>query len=122
MSDTLYRKIGGRYRPVSEYEAMDHLPDGAHLVVVKPGSRSIWYDVKPDHASVLAVLKLHEDMLLQAMREAVELRAEMEPLTERQKAAWEALSASLGRPALLSYRSLMAAVDAFRRAVLEAMP
>ena len=69
---TLYEKRGRRYYPVAEYspEVMDSMPDGYHLVRVKPGESFTRYSVDPNTAPVLAAITEHHDALLDAMREA----------------------------------------------------
>ena len=51
---TLYKKVGRRYRPVAEHEEWDSYPEGAHLVVCRPGSRLSRFDIDPDRAGLLA--------------------------------------------------------------------
>ena len=42
-SKTLYEKKGNRYYPLREEIEYDSLPEGAHLVIVSPGRRTIKY-------------------------------------------------------------------------------
>ncbi len=51
---TLYKKVGKRYRPVAEHEEWDSYPEGAHLVVCRPGSTMRRFNVDPDRAGLLA--------------------------------------------------------------------
>ena len=43
MKKIFYEKIKGRYKPTKEYdsELMDSLPTGAHLVICRPGIKSV---------------------------------------------------------------------------------
>jgi hypothetical protein len=49
---TLYKKVGRRYRPVAEHEEWDSYPEGAHLVVCRPGSTMRRFGIEPDRAGV----------------------------------------------------------------------
>ena len=94
---TLYRKQGRRYVPVGEYspEAMDHLPYGAHLVVVEHGGRYTRYNIMPAYAEVQAAIDEHREMLAKAIVKASEA-SRIEPLTKKQQAAWDALRETFG--------------------------
>ena len=51
---TLYKKVGRRYKPVAEHEELDSYPEGAHLVVCRPGSTMRRFNIDPDRAGLLA--------------------------------------------------------------------
>ncbi len=119
-SDTLYRKRGRRYHAVGWHDPAiwEALPEGSHLLVVQPGGKSVRLRIDPAHAAVLAAIQTHREALLSAMHEAMEARPALAPLTPRQKAAWEALSEALGRPAILEYGAISTALDAMEAAIL----
>ena len=99
---TLYEKRGRRYHAVSEYDplVMDSMPAGAHLVVVEPGVRSTRYQVKPEHAPLLAALHAHRGELIEILREASRQRPRR-IITRRERRAWAAYCAVMGRDVTL---------------------
>lgn len=122
-ADTLYRKRGRRYHAVGWYDPAiwEALPEGSHLLVVGPGGKSVRLRIDPAHAAVLAAIQTHREALLAAMHEAMEARPALAPLTPRQKAAWEALSDALGRPAILEYGAISTALDALEVAIMRTL-
>ena len=98
MTDTYYVKEGRRYRPVSYYDSkvMDGFPVGTHLVMVYPGGRSTRYQIDPDYAAMIAAGRVAEDAVAQAVVKASEMRAHRKPITETQRAAWQALAEAFG--------------------------
>jgi hypothetical protein len=95
---TLYKKVGRRYKPVAEYsnEAIDSFPRGTHLVMCYPGGQSRRFNIDPALAPMIAAGRVAEDAICRAISRASELRPQTTPLTEKQKAAWEALKESFG--------------------------
>ena len=79
---TLYKKeIRGksvRYTPLKEYDesVISALPEGFHLICVKPGLRSTLQSIDPDYASLLAVGRSEA---LYAMVEAMKKSSELRP-------------------------------------------
>ena len=95
---TLYKKVGRRYEPVAEYsnEAIDSFPRGTHLVMCYPGGQSRRFNIDPAYAPMIAAGRVAEDAICRAISKASELRPQTTPLTEKQKAAWEALAEAFG--------------------------
>ena len=60
---TLFKKVGRRYRPVAEHEEWDSYPEGAHLVVCRPGSTLRRFRINPDTASLLAAAEPLRDQI-----------------------------------------------------------
>ena len=98
MSETLYKKVGRRYVPIAECDPMlyDAMPEGSHLVTVKPGVRMTHYAVMPADATVLAVINKHYDALVNAVRDASEKKPTVIPVTKKQRAMWEACKKAFG--------------------------
>lgn len=119
---TLYRKVmrGKRvsYEPAEEVICWDAMPDGAHLLIVKPGSRSARYRIDPAYADVIAAVMLHREDILQAVRQASEAKP-AHRLTRRELAAFEAYKEATGRDSLMMSRAsaselLDAVIDAIK--------
>lgn len=123
---TLYAKHGRRYHPVAEYDpqVIDALPEGSHLVIVKPGHRTIFYQVDPDAAGLLAVLNKHENQLVTAIQKASSMQMESRLLTRREKKAIEAYRYHMGPDAMLTITlpSAMSILDGLRQAIVENKP
>jgi hypothetical protein len=94
---TLYEKVGRRYKPVREYDSkiMDALPEGFHLIQVKPGSTSYRFDVDPDCISLVAAARIMEDAMVDALQEESQFKPN-KPLTEKQLAAYKAYQKAMG--------------------------
>jgi len=76
---------------------------GATLVVVDGNWSSHISNVRPDHAAVIASLKLYKEQLTDQLVEASEMRPVQKKLTSEQLAAWQELQnvlddATLCRP------------------------
>ncbi len=73
MTETFYRKRGRRYVPVAEYDDtfLSSLQLGNHLVQVKPGVRTVHFQIEPDNAAVLAAIKQCGDEAATALYEAI---------------------------------------------------
>jgi hypothetical protein len=97
MKKVYYEKVGRRYVPVSEYNSdfSNRLPEGAHLVVVKPGSASYKHSIDPDFAPMIAAGQYAIDAISAALIKAGEIRYSQrenkKPLTKEEKDAWENL-------------------------------
>jgi hypothetical protein len=98
MKKLFYEKVGRRYRPVYEYdnELLDAFPKGAHLVIVYPGGASRRYNIDANYAAMIAAGRVAEDAVCQSIIKAAELRPKNNPLTERQRLAWQELKESFG--------------------------
>lgn len=99
MQETFYKKIGHRYRPVSEYnsEVMDALPQGDHLISVRPGLTSRRHSIDPDLAPMIAAGIYAEDAIGRAIYNAMELRPQKTAMTARQLELMTALTEEFGR-------------------------
>ena len=93
-----YKKVGGRYEPVYEYdqELLDAFPKGAHLVMVYPGGSSRRFNIDPNHAAMIAAGRVAEDAISRELMKASDLRPKTAPLTEEQRAAWAELVRVMG--------------------------
>ena len=93
-----YEKRGRRYYPVAEYDStyMDSFPKGSHLVMCYPGGSSRRFNIQPNYAALIAASRVAEDAISQAVVKASEIRPHNKPITEKQKAAWEALAEAFG--------------------------
>ncbi len=86
---TLYAKRGRRYIPVVEHTTYDHLPEGHYLLTVKPGSKQLTLLLTPDEAPLKAALRHPTDVVAQLLVEASKGRPMREPITQKQRDAWD---------------------------------
>ena len=93
-----YEKRGRRYVPVMEhdYELMDAMPRGNHLIMCYPGGRSTRYNIDPALAPMIAAGRVAEDKMSEAVRKASEMRPRRKELTHDQQRAWQRLNRALG--------------------------
>ena len=93
-----YEKVGRRYVPVAEYDnmLMDSFPKGDHLVMCYPGGSSRRFNINPAYAPMIAAGRVAEDAISKAVVKASEMRPHNKPITEKHKAAWEALAKAFG--------------------------
>jgi hypothetical protein len=93
-----YEKRGRRYVPVMEhdYELMDAMPQGNHLIMCYPGGRSTRYNIDPALAPMIAAGRVAEDRMSEAVRKASEMRPRRKELTHDQQRAWQRLNRALG--------------------------
>lgn len=98
MKETLYRKIGKKYVPVSEYDnkITESFSKGTHLVVCKPGSTIYSYNIEPEFAPMIAAGIYARDAICTALIKASEMRPARSPITSEQQAAWQSLADSFG--------------------------
>jgi hypothetical protein len=98
MKTVFYKKVGRKYEPVAEYDSvyLDSFPKGNHLVMCYPGGQSRRFNIEPAYAPMIAAGRVAEQEICEAIRKASELRPQTTPLTEKQKAAWEALKEAFG--------------------------
>lgn len=119
-----YEKVGRRYKPVYEYdyEFMDALPKGHHLIDVYPGGRSTRYNVDPNYAAMIAAGRIAKEAMTRALQEQSEIRKEQraETLTPKQVEAWKNLVSVLGdRARYLQWASASEVADAGINAMME---
>jgi hypothetical protein len=93
-----YEKRGRRYYPVMEhdYELMDAMPRGNHLIMCYPGGTSTRYNIDPALAPMIAAGRVAEDNMSEAVRDASAMRPRQHPLTQKQQQAWQRLNKALG--------------------------
>jgi len=100
MKKIYYEKKGRRYVPVAEYDndLLDSFPRGAHLVMCYPGGSSRRFNIDPNYAALIAAARVAEDAISKHIMDVSALRIpeSRKPLTEEQRAAWEALSKTFG--------------------------
>jgi hypothetical protein len=98
MKKTFYEKVGRRYKPVYEYDQtiMDAFPKGTHIVMCYPGGQSRRYNIDPNYAAMISAGRVAEDVISRVIYQASEARPKQNPITERQRAAWEEMKAAFG--------------------------
>ena len=98
MKKIYYEKKGRRYVPVAEYDSdhLDSFPKGNHLVMCYPGGASRRFNIDANYAAMIAAGRVAEDAISKAVVKASEMRPHNKPITEKQKAAWEALAQAFG--------------------------
>ena len=99
MKKIYYEKKGRRYVPVAEYDSeyLDSFPKGNHLVMCYPGGASRRFNIEPALAPMIAAGRVAEDAVSNAIVKAQELRPKHTPITEEQRALWEALAYSFNQ-------------------------
>lgn len=115
MKEIFYKKVGKEFIPVSEYdsELLDAYTQGAHLVVVKPGSVSKKYNIDPAFAPMIAAGRYAEDAMAKVLSDASSARVSCRGVTPEQKLAWDNLKASFnGNLYYYEYPSTHEAVQA----------
>ena len=93
---TLYKKVGRRYKPVAEHEEWDSYPEGAHLVMCRPGGTLRRFNVDPDRAGLLAAAEPLRDQIRALMMELHRMRPTRRPVTLAQRAAWRRFQKAMG--------------------------
>jgi hypothetical protein len=68
-TETLYRKVGRRYKPVAEYDVgkLDSLSHGYYVVIVQPGMTSYTRVEEPAAPQVLVAMKIAKEAMVKAM-------------------------------------------------------
>lgn len=101
------------YRPAREYchELSYALPEGAHLIVVRPGVTSTKYNIDPALAPMVAAGVYAIDSLCEQILKASELKIEQEPLTSEQVEAWDQLKKAYGPKCRLYWPSARQAAE-----------
>ena len=92
--ETLYIKKGRRYKSWGTIYDINGLPEGTHLVEVKPGSKGLLYNVEPDRAALLAAMREATEAMIDAMREADLLQPRQAPITQEQRDLLDKLKAT----------------------------
>lgn len=109
----LYKKVGRRYKPVAEYEEWDSYPEGAHLVICRPGSTLRRFRIDPDTASLLAAAEPIRDQIKSLIVEKHRMRPHRKPVTQKQAEAWRAFELAMGGDAYcVEYASVVEIADA----------
>jgi len=111
--EVYYRKTAdGEFEPAGAWsDEFDRVhKQGATLVVVDGNWSSHIYNVRPNHAAVIASLKLYKEKLAKKLAENMKLRPRQKPLTAEQQSAWQTLNELLDDP-VLEYPSVVEAVD-----------
>lgn len=119
-----YEKKGRRYVPVAEYnsEYLDSFPSGAHLVIMRPGVTSRRFNIDPNYAALIAASHVAEDAISKSIMDTSALRPSgvSRPITEEQRAAWEAFNKAMGDERYpLEYCSYREAAEAGAKAMME---
>lgn len=110
---TLYKKVGRRYKPCAEHEEWDSYPEGAHLVVCRPGSTMRRFDIDPDRAGLLAAAEPLRDQIRALVVELHRMRPTRRPVTQAQADAWHAFERAMGGDAYcVEYASVGEIADA----------
>jgi len=112
MHDTYYTKNEqGEFEPVGASGPIDYFKQGATLVVVDGNWRSHIYNVRPDHAAVLASLKLFKEQLIKRVVNQSSPRPERRELSPEQLQAWEELKKVLDDTSIITLPSAADIVD-----------
>lgn len=122
MKTVFYKKVGRRYKPVSEYddELMMSFPKGTHIVMCYPGGQSTRYNIDPNYAAMITAGRLAEDAVCEAIYKESEARPKERPITERQRKAWEEMKAAFGDEFFsLTFRSTRDLAEAGVKAMQE---
>jgi hypothetical protein len=96
--EIFYRKVGNRYKPVSEYDSQlcDAFPKGDHLVQCYPGGTLRRFNINPKLAPMIAAGRFADEAMSAAIVKASEMRPQRMPLTEGQRQAWKKLAKEFG--------------------------
>lgn len=99
MNQVFYKKIGGKYVPVAEYDHQlsESFPEGATLVLCQPGSRSRRFNINPNYAAMIAAGRVAEETISKELVRLSDLRPRRKPITQEQRDAWENLSKAFGQ-------------------------
>lgn len=116
MNETeLFEKVGKRYKSVGKrIDQFDLYRNGAYLIVVKPGSRSIVHNVDIAAASVRAAMKIAADAMVDSMGRAADLQPSKQtsPITLEQRALLDQLAATGFNTSTWTRGSFMDIIDA----------
>lgn len=108
--ETLYRRVGRRYQPVAEMEALSGIPEGWWLVHVQPGCTSSRRMITPDYAEFEAAARVAEKEMVEAMHARCALKPDVQHVPEkdrpRYKRAYEAWRAIIGEVVSLRFEGV----------------
>jgi hypothetical protein len=93
-----YEKVGRKYVPVSEYDSdyLDSFGKGTHIVMCYPGGQSRRYNIDPNYAAMIAAGRVAEDAICKAIHKQSEATPKKQPITERQRVAWNEMKSAFG--------------------------
>jgi hypothetical protein len=116
----LYKKKGNKYVQANDVSVLDGLREGWHLVRVEDGCKSIYHNVYPAKAELLAAAKNKRDELVKIIREASEAKPVNQPLSEQALADWKWFMSRNGKEFnTLSYPSFHENAEKIVNALLE---
>jgi len=94
---TLYEKVGRKYKPVREHDAVvwESLPAGYSLIFTKPGGRSYMYNVMPDRAAAVAAMHEVREAMLDAAQKVAEFKPQTAKLSKKHQAAYKKYQESI---------------------------
>jgi hypothetical protein len=119
-AQTIYKKVGRKYVPVSDIHAYDGLRAGWWLVKVSEGCTSIRAAIYPAKAELQAAIKDKEDQMMDVIRKASEARPKSLLLSEQAKADWEWFIARNGKEFnTLEYPSIQENAENILKILLE---
>lgn len=124
MKTIFYKKEGRKYIPVREYDDKfcNALPYGDHLIMKYKNGEQRYYNIEPAFAPMIAAGRYCKEVISQVIMRESDLRAANRgiPLTEEQRAAWDALAATFGTEKhALQWPSAQEATDAAVKAMQE---
>ena len=112
MNETYYTKNEqGEFEPIGVGVSIEIFKHGATLVVVDGNWRSHIYNVRPDHAAVLASLKLFREELIERVVNQSSPRPQSRELSPEQLQAWEELKKVLDDTSIITLPSAADIVD-----------
>jgi hypothetical protein len=116
----LYQKKGNKYVQINDVGIVDGLRQGWHLVKVEDGCKSIYHNVYPAKAELIAAVKDKQDKLVKIIREASEAKPVNQPLSEQALADWNWFMSRNGKEFnTLCYPSLHENAEKIINALLE---
>jgi hypothetical protein len=97
--DVLYKKVGRKYIPVSEYASFDYLQEGHWLVNIQPSSKSYRYKLAPEveYPNLAAALEEFSDILSNELYESGKLRPINTKMSKKEQEAWAAFHKVIGK-------------------------
>lgn len=121
---TYYIKKGRRYVPILEKDPWrngeDAWPEGCHLVVCKPGTKTTRFNVEPNDAAFVAAVNYYAEDLAAMIVEASKATMNPTPVTKEQIEAWENLKKTYdGVPCCLRFESAMFIAQKFLNVLRE---
>lgn len=98
MTRIFYEKVGGRYKPLAEYDSdlMSALTKGTHLIMCYPGGRSTKYDIDPALAPMIAAGRYASQAISDKLYQASKAKPSRVAVTPEQRQAWNDLCTAFG--------------------------